>query len=68
MKAAKFALLAFISTLSLAPDLLSAQEPQHHHDADEKLGTVYFLLPPALPQSNPNSSAASPFCIPSSTK
>jgi tetratricopeptide (TPR) repeat protein len=42
MKTPKFALLAFISTLSLAPDLLSAQEPQHHHDADEKLGTVFF--------------------------
>jgi tetratricopeptide (TPR) repeat protein len=42
MKAPKFALLAFISTLSLAPDLLSAQEAQHHHDADEKLGTVSF--------------------------
>ena len=67
MKAPKFALLAFISTLSLAPDLLSAQEPQHHHDADENLGTV-SSLPPALPQSNFNSSAASPFCIPSSTK
>jgi len=42
MKASKFALLAFICTLSLAPDLLSAQEPQHRHDADEKLGTVSF--------------------------
>ena len=42
MKALKFALLAFISSLSLAPDLLSAQEPHHHHDADEKLGTVSF--------------------------
>lgn len=42
MKAPKFALLAFISTVSLAPDLLSAQEPQHRHDADEKLGTVSF--------------------------
>src|SRR5260370_16324452 len=42
MKPPKFALLAFISPLSLAPDLLSAQEPQHHHDADEKLGTVSF--------------------------
>lgn len=42
MKAPKLALLAFISTLSLSPDLLSAQEPQHHHDADEKLGTVSF--------------------------
>ena len=42
MKAPKFALLAFISTLSLAPDLLSAQEPLHHLDTDEKLGTVSF--------------------------
>jgi hypothetical protein len=42
MKATKFALLAFICTLLLAPELLSAQEPQHHHDADEKLGTVSF--------------------------
>ena len=41
MKASKFALLAFLCTLSLAPDL-SAQEPQHHHDADEELGAVYF--------------------------
>src|ERR1700723_332048 len=36
MKARKFALLAFICTLWLATDLLSAQEPQHHPDADEK--------------------------------
>jgi tetratricopeptide (TPR) repeat protein len=42
MKFPKFALLAFISTLSFAPDLPSAQEPQHHHDADEKVGTVSF--------------------------
>jgi tetratricopeptide (TPR) repeat protein len=42
MKAPKFALLAFISTLFFAPDLFSAQEPQHHHDADEELGTVSF--------------------------
>jgi tetratricopeptide (TPR) repeat protein len=42
MNAPKFALLAFISTLSLAPDLLSTQELQHRHDADEKLGTVSF--------------------------
>ena len=42
MKGPKFALLAFVSVLSLAPDLLSAQEPAHHHDADEKLGTVSF--------------------------
>src|SRR6516165_9011433 len=42
MKFPKFALLAFISTLSFAPDLPSAQERQHHHDADEKVGTVSF--------------------------
>ena len=42
MKAAKFALLAWICTLPLASPSLQAQEPQHHHDADEKLGTVSF--------------------------
>jgi tetratricopeptide (TPR) repeat protein len=42
MKAPKLALLAFICTLSLATDLLVAQEPQHHHDADEQVGTVSF--------------------------
>jgi tetratricopeptide (TPR) repeat protein len=47
MKAAKFALLAGIGTLSLASLsvaslLLSAQEPQHHHDADEQVGNVSF--------------------------
>jgi tetratricopeptide (TPR) repeat protein len=42
MKAAKFAFLALIGTLLLAPFSLSAQEPQHHHDVDEKLGTVSF--------------------------
>ncbi|MGB7845784.1 MAG: hypothetical protein WBL63_09235 [Candidatus Acidiferrum sp.] len=42
MKAAKCALLTVISTLSLAPDLFYAQEPQRHHDADEKLGTASF--------------------------
>lgn len=42
MKPPKFVLLAFISTLLLAPDLLFAQEPQHHHDADEMLGSVSF--------------------------
>jgi len=42
MKASKFPLLAFIITLSLAPHLLSGQEPPHHHDADEQLGTVSF--------------------------
>src|SRR5207253_5056029 len=56
MKAARFALLAFIGTLSLAPLSLSAQEPQHHHDVDEKLGTVSFATscaPPVQPQSKP---------------
>src|SRR5579864_9207617 len=42
MKAPKLTLLAFICTLSLATDLLVAQEPQHHHDADEQVGTVSF--------------------------
>ena len=42
MKAPKFALLALIFTLSLARVTLSAQEPQHHHAADENLGTVSF--------------------------
>jgi hypothetical protein len=42
MKAAKFARLAVIGTLSLAPLSLPAQEPQHHHDGEEKLGTVSF--------------------------
>ena len=39
MNAAKFALLACISALSLSP--ASSQQPQHHH-ADEELGTVSF--------------------------
>jgi tetratricopeptide (TPR) repeat protein len=42
MTAARFALLALIGTLSLAPLSLSAEEPQHHHDVDEKLGAVSF--------------------------
>jgi tetratricopeptide (TPR) repeat protein len=42
MKAARFALLALASTLSLAPVSFSAQEPNHHHDVDEKLGTLSF--------------------------
>src|ERR1700746_2003131 len=42
MKAAKFALLALIVSLTLAPLSLSAQEPQHHHDVDEKVGSVSF--------------------------
>jgi tetratricopeptide (TPR) repeat protein len=42
MKIPKSALLALIGTMSLAPVSLSAQEPQHHHDLDEKLGTVSF--------------------------
>jgi tetratricopeptide (TPR) repeat protein len=41
MKTLKVVLLAFVS-LSLAPRLLFAQKPQHHHDADEKLGAVSF--------------------------
>jgi tetratricopeptide (TPR) repeat protein len=47
MKAARFALLALIGSLSFAPHSLaplsvSAQEPQHHHDVDEKVGSVSF--------------------------
>jgi len=42
MKAAKFALLAFLCALSLPKNSLCAQEPQHHHEADETLGTVSF--------------------------
>ena len=42
MKIPKSALLALIGTMSLAPLSLSAQEPQHNHDVDEKLGTVSF--------------------------
>jgi hypothetical protein len=42
MKAAKFALLALIVSLTLAPLSLSAQEPQHHHDVDETIGSVSF--------------------------
>jgi tetratricopeptide (TPR) repeat protein len=38
----KFALLALMCATSLATGLLSAQEPLHHHDADEKVGTVSF--------------------------
>jgi tetratricopeptide (TPR) repeat protein len=49
MKAAKFALLALIATPSLVPLSLSAQEPQHHHDVDEKLGTVSFATSCAPP-------------------
>src|ERR1700723_2649215 len=42
MKAPKLALLAFICALSLAIDVLATQDPQHHHDADEKVGAVTF--------------------------
>jgi hypothetical protein len=47
MKAAKFALLTLIGVLSLAllsaaSLLLSVQEPQHHHDAREQVGSVSF--------------------------
>ncbi len=63
MKTAKFALLALIGSLSfaplslalhslaplsLAPLSLSAQEPQHHHDADEEVGSVSFATSCAL--------------------
>ena len=42
MKAAKFALLALIASLTLAPLSLSAQEPKHHHDVDETVDSVSF--------------------------
>ena len=42
MNAQKFGLLVVMCTLWLGTGLLSAQEPQHHHEADEKLGTVSF--------------------------
>jgi hypothetical protein len=42
MNIRKLALLTLISILSLAPQLPSAQEPPHHHDSDEQLGTVSF--------------------------
>jgi tetratricopeptide (TPR) repeat protein len=42
MKTAKFSILALIGTLSLAPLSLSAQELQHRHGVDEKLGTLSF--------------------------
>jgi tetratricopeptide (TPR) repeat protein len=42
MKAPKLALFALIGTTSLASLSLSAKEPQHHHDVDEKLGTISF--------------------------
>src|SRR5882724_8535700 len=42
MKVLKLALLALTGAMSLAPLSLSAQEPEHHHDVDEKLGTVSF--------------------------
>ena len=42
MRAPGFALLLLICTLLLATDLLATQEPQHHHDADEEVGTVTF--------------------------
>jgi tetratricopeptide (TPR) repeat protein len=41
MKPPKFALLAFLSSI-FAAGLLCAQEPQHHHDAEEQLGAVSF--------------------------
>src|SRR6516165_2966238 len=44
LKPSIFAFVALICALALAPDWLCAQEPQHHHDADEKLGTVSFPI------------------------
>jgi tetratricopeptide (TPR) repeat protein len=41
-KSAGFFLLALTGSLLLAPLSLSAQEPQHHHDVEEKLGTLTF--------------------------
>ena len=82
MKTAKFALLALIGSLSfaplslalhslaplsLAPVSLSAQEPRHHHDADEKVGSVDLPLP-VRPKFSRNSSVASRCCIRLSTK
>jgi hypothetical protein len=42
MNARKFGLLAMVCTLWLGTGLLDAQEPAHHHDGDEKVGTVSF--------------------------
>jgi tetratricopeptide (TPR) repeat protein len=42
MRASKVALLFFSCALLLATNSLAAQEPQHHHDADEAVGTVSF--------------------------
>src|ERR1700678_884962 len=44
MNAPKFALLAIVCSLWLG-GLLFAQEPQHHHDADENVGTVSVPTP-----------------------
>jgi tetratricopeptide (TPR) repeat protein len=42
MKGAQFARLALIGTLWLGSVSLFAQEPQHHHGADEQVGSVSF--------------------------
>src|SRR6202046_3291613 len=42
MRAPRFALLLLICTSLLTTDLLATQEPQHHHDADEEVGTFTF--------------------------
>ena len=42
MKLPKFAGLALLCILPLATGSLGAQEPPHHHDADENVGTVSF--------------------------
>ena len=42
MKAPKFARLALVCMLPLVTGSLAAQEPAHHHDADEQVGNVSF--------------------------
>jgi tetratricopeptide (TPR) repeat protein len=42
MNAFKVVLTALILALLLSTSVRSAQEPQHHHDGDEKLGAVSF--------------------------
>src|ERR1700723_2678145 len=42
MKAPEFARLALVCLLPLVTGSLAAQEPAHHHDADEQVGNVSF--------------------------
>src|ERR1700723_281052 len=42
MKLPKFSRLALLAFLPLATGSRGAQEPPHHHDADENVGTVSF--------------------------